>query len=324
MKFFNIYFNVFELFLIVSPLIIFLCSLIWTIKYRLLLVTFSLLLSGTIIVTNILTVYIAFDRDNAFTIGFMASLWQDIIFFGILGFVVFMSQSTTYIKGFKLSNRIDILLNKKNLNEVEEEYFQEKLKEIVTYGVRGELHIIIEAADPTTNRWNIIVDRTLVLASYLKDSVAYYTPSIGFAATDSYNSKDTKIGEIRKYEVITNRGPSDKLDGTIREINSSEPTIRPAIKFERIEIGANEEITINSRYSVEDLFTDGYTIVIGQPWDQCILTVDNNTDYHLDIMLKNGAEEPVTIKPNVRHQEIWDVDKIAADSTLMFEGVEIR
>lgn len=109
------------------------------------------------------------DFRNSYLLSFASSLTEDVIFFSIIGVVLFILQRRDFFKDKGLEDRINFLFNQKNLTNYERSYLSKKLASCTTDFKKNYVHLDIKSIDKQNNMIEIDVYRVFSMGNYLKD-----------------------------------------------------------------------------------------------------------------------------------------------------------
>jgi hypothetical protein len=110
------------------------------------------------------------NLGDGFVISWIAALGEDILFFGIIGFLGIV-LSTKLPQDEEFDIRIDSIANGKKVGEKGRKYLNHSIKELMNYNDSIKVKFIIKSIDTTNNLAEIYAEYNSVIANMCKDVV---------------------------------------------------------------------------------------------------------------------------------------------------------
>lgn len=125
-----------------------------------------------------------------FKTGFSASLLEDIIFFSVVGVILFVLQKADFYRGRRLEDRVDYLFNAKKLSSEERSYLKQEIQAISCDFIRDETVIDIVEYDAKFQLVKLDVARKFLIGNYVREQNAVHRFESRIAHDDMPDARD--------------------------------------------------------------------------------------------------------------------------------------
>jgi hypothetical protein len=266
----------------------------------------------------------------ALSLGFVASLFEDILFFTFLGFVALFVQQTEFFRTRKLDERIDYLFNAKRLTSEELTYLKEKVAEIACDFRAEETTVDVIAYDEANAMVQIDVTRRFRVANYLKEKPAYYDWKMeiladvmpdGRASMSIFPPVTTLFQEKPDGSLIP-LGDAKGLKDQIVEIPSKGGAFE--MRDNRLPIGPQQVRECRSRFVGwqpllgDDGKPDSYRLQVERHWDRICINVVNSLQRDVAVSI-GSPDKAVRLTAGDHAASAWAADNVEAGREIFIE-----
>ncbi|MBC7774860.1 MAG: hypothetical protein H7246_05420 [Phycisphaerae bacterium] len=233
-----------------------------------------------------LTTSIDNNIGAGFFLSYFASLSEDIIFFGIIGFVALV-LSTKLPEDEEFSIRIRSLANSDNVGLSAKNYLESQIKKILAYHSETIIKVVIKDYDSKTNSIKVYTEITNTIMNMCKDISYPLIETEALVEPDS--SVNGNYGYISYLGVYDEREVSNRtilIDGDIHELDQN--TFRQEIPFVISEnstanwrlcfciwqkLGADRKVDQNWYFSQVERYTESLVVELHNELDSDNLIV---------------------------------------------------
>lgn len=129
-----------------------------------------LVLISILFLINYFTSYQIDFSDKAFLLSFSASLIEDLIFFSLIGVVLYFS-SFKKLEDSEVNVRLNTVINSPNVSKGAQDYFQLKSKQMLAYYESFDVKLTIKEYDSTNSAYKLYMEVDAKIVNMCKDLI---------------------------------------------------------------------------------------------------------------------------------------------------------
>ena len=265
--------------------------------------SFSVIISILAILAVLLFFLTIFHEDlpqyisKDFMISFRASLLEDLIFFSLIGLVLYLVTFKSIDDG-EVDTRIESLINAKDVTEHAQEHFKKQFKSLLTYYKTLSVDIVLTEID----------DKSKESGPYIKIESSFNGDIYNFSkdmnvVTDvrAYAFSDKKdnnlAGEVMLLEILDSNG--QVLENGATAIVK----VLPEEGFKKtmpVQVELNSYVQFRYKFWIWNLFStssdskkNGFKISTDRFAETLKVKIKNNTSNNFDILLSKEVENEI-------------------------------
>lgn len=267
--------------------------------------------------------------STTLSLGFVASLFEDILFFTFLGFVVLFVQQTEFFRSRKLDERIDYLFNAKRLTSEELTYLKEKVSEIACDFRSDETTIDVKEHDEALKMVRIDVTRRFRVGNYLRERASIYDWKMEIEPDPMPDKRDsmtiyppvTTLYQERADHTLTVVADAEEI-GPLKTISAVGETYE--LRDKRFPIAPQQVRECRSRFEGwQRLFhpnnqPDSFEILVERHWDRMSIRVVNSLMQPLVVHFRE-IRRKVRLAPGDHLSEAWLGENVESGRKISIE-----
>lgn len=246
-----------------------------------------------------------------FLISYLASLLEDIIFFGTIG-IFGLALSTKLPEDEDINVRVKSLANNKNVGDGAKKYLIEHISKILAYNSTAEVSLILKEYDKES--------KTIMLYTEIKNEVINMCKDVKYSSVDTVFMVEPNVCFKGNYGYISYLGVNDIkseeskkiVDGEILELKNANPYLKP-VEFNISEdssaiwrmcfatygkLDTGKENLANWYFIKVEKFTENFNIKVSNTTDTpivCDIFYINRNEINTN---KKINQENILINPN--------------------------
>lgn len=158
------------------------------------------------------------NLGSGFYVSWLASLSEDILFFGIIGFLALVI-STKLPQDEEFNTRVDSITNGKKVGARAKKFLSQKIKELLVYNDKANVKIIIKSIDIEKNIIEIYSDYSNVITNMCKDVDFPLTAGAYVFPTTNNNGDYGYVSYLGIYEEGNPANAKTFYEGDIKRID---------------------------------------------------------------------------------------------------------
>lgn len=160
------------------------------------------------------------NLGSGFYTSWLASLGEDILFFGIIGFIgLILSTKLPQDETFNI--RVDSLANGRKVGDKARKFLNKKIRELLVYNDTANVTLIIKTIDTTNNLAEIYAGFHNVCTNMCKDVVNPLNTNAYVIPTHHLDNDYGYISQLTIYEVNNPSNCNTIIDGDILKLDKN-------------------------------------------------------------------------------------------------------